>query len=95
MNYTKLKQPTGMNDKTRKFVMYEIVKLDDFNRTVLQIALVCQSIKLINMTAGLFRGQKNTLGIGSSLTTAPLRYCGSIRSSGMRQSLMLLNTGSI
>jgi len=40
MNYTKLKQPAGRNDKSNKFVVQKIVKLDNFNRPVLQIALV-------------------------------------------------------
>jgi hypothetical protein len=40
MNYTKLKQPEGTNDKTSNFVVHKIVKLDNFNRPVLQIALV-------------------------------------------------------
>jgi hypothetical protein len=40
MYCTKLKQPAGMNDKTSKFVVHKIVKLDNFNRPALQIALV-------------------------------------------------------
>jgi hypothetical protein len=40
MNYTKLKQPADMDDKTSKFVVNKIVELDNFNRPVLQIALV-------------------------------------------------------
>ena len=40
MNYTKLKQSAGKNDKTSKFVVQKTVKLDSFHRLILQIALV-------------------------------------------------------
>jgi len=71
-----------MNDTTSKSVVQKIVKLDNFKRPVLQTALVLPISQLINMTAVFFRGENNTVGIGSSLKTARLRYCGSIRSSG-------------
>jgi hypothetical protein len=72
-----------MNDKISKFVLHKLVKLDNFNRPVRQSALVLP-IRLINMKAGFSEGQNNTVGVGSSLTTVTLRYCGSIRSSGKR-----------
>jgi len=78
-----------MDDKTSKFVVNKIVEIDNFNRPV----QFCQSIRLINMMAVFFRGHNNTVGIGSSLKTARMRYCGSIRRSGKRYSLKLLNRG--
>jgi hypothetical protein len=95
MNYTELKQPAGMNDKTSKFVVHKTVTVDNFSRPVLQIAWFCQSVRLVNMTAVFFRGQNNKFGIGYSLTTVPLRYCGSIRNSGKRYYLMLLNSVTV